>query len=160
MDIISATETWQLIWKMTVKKQIWNAYHCMENVRIQFKFKNTVFSCPYFPAFGLNAEISSINPLYSVRIQEDMDQKKLRIWTLLAHGKNYKKTTGSLWNYYRYEPSNPLSSNSESFKYKTSITGNTYNVDLTIIGSGGNPIANPNMVQIKLVNMKLKLLFH
>ena len=39
-----------------------------------------------------------------------------------------KKTTGSLWNYYRDEPSDPLSSNSESFKYKTSITGNTYNV--------------------------------
>ena len=34
-----------------------------------------------------------------------------------------------MWNYYRDEPSNPLSSNSESFKYKTSITGNTYNID-------------------------------
>ena len=36
-----------------------------------------------------------------------------------------------MFNYYRYEPSNPLSSNSESFKYKTSITctvGNTYTV--------------------------------
>ena len=31
------------------------------------------------------------------------------------------------WNYYRDEPSNLLSSNSESFKYKTSVTGNTYN---------------------------------
>ena len=36
-----------------------------------------------------------------------------------------------MWNYYRDEPSNPLSSNSESFKYKTSITGNTY-----IVGDG------------------------
>ena len=35
--------------------------------------------------------------------------------------------TGSLWNYYRDEPTNPLSSNSDSFKYKTNITGNTYN---------------------------------
>ena len=34
----------------------------------------------------------------------------------------------SLWNYYRDEPSNPLSSNSEYFKYKTSTAGNTYNV--------------------------------
>ena len=33
-----------------------------------------------------------------------------------------------MWNYYRDEPSNSLSSNSESSKYKTSITGNTYNV--------------------------------
>ena len=28
-----------------------------------------------------------------------------------------QKTTGSLWNFYRDEPSNPLSNNSESFKY-------------------------------------------
>ena len=34
-----------------------------------------------------------------------------------------------MWNYYRDQPSNPLSTNSESFKSKTSITGNTYNVD-------------------------------
>ena len=33
-----------------------------------------------------------------------------------------------MWNYYRDEPSDPLSSNSESFKYKRNITGNTYNV--------------------------------
>ena len=30
-----------------------------------------------------------------------------------------------MWNYYRDEPSDPLSSNSESFKYKTSIVGKT-----------------------------------
>ena len=30
-----------------------------------------------------------------------------------------------MWNYYRGEPSNPLSTNSESFKYKTSILGKT-----------------------------------
>ena len=46
---------------------------------------------------------------------------------MLEYSKNYRKTTGSLWNYYRDEPSDPLSSNSESFKYKTSIQGNTYN---------------------------------
>ena len=50
------------------------------------------------------------------------------MYNLFEYGKNYRKTTGSLWNYYRDEPSNPLSSNSESFKQKTSITGNTYNV--------------------------------
>ena len=32
-----------------------------------------------------------------------------------------------MWDYYRDEPSNPLSSNSESFKYKTCITENTHN---------------------------------
>ena len=51
------------------------------------------------------------------------------MYSLLEYSKNYKRTTGSLWYYYRDEPSNPFSTNSESFKYKTSITGNTYNVD-------------------------------
>ena len=50
------------------------------------------------------------------------------MYNLLEYCKNYRKTTGSLWNNYRDEPSDPRSSNSESFKYKTSITGNTYNV--------------------------------
>ena len=66
------------------------------------------------------------------------------MYNLLEYSKNYKKTAGSLWNYYRDQPSDPLSTNSESFKYKNNITGNTYNVDLTIIGDGGNPIPNPN----------------
>ena len=39
-----------------------------------------------------------------------------------------KKATGSLSNCYRDEPSNPFSSDSENFKYKTSIQGNTYNI--------------------------------
>ena len=58
---------------------------------------------------------------------EDLDVV-MPLYNLLEYSKSYKKTTGSLWNYYRDEPSNPLSSNSESFKYKTSITGNTYNI--------------------------------
>ena len=44
------------------------------------------------------------------------------VYNLLEYSKNYRKTSGSLWNYYGDEPSNPLSSNSESFKYKTSGT--------------------------------------
>ena len=47
------------------------------------------------------------------------------IYNLLEYSKNYRKTTDSLWNYYRDEPRDPLSSNSESFKYKTSIPGKT-----------------------------------
>ena len=47
------------------------------------------------------------------------------MYNLLEYSQNYRKTTESLGNYYRDEPSNPLSSNSESFKYKTSITGKT-----------------------------------
>ena len=70
------------------------------------------------------------------------------MYNLLEYNKNYRKTTGSLWNYCRDEPSNPLSSNSESFKYKTSIAGNNYNVGAGEVG----------YVQKKLVKMKLKLL--
>ena len=47
------------------------------------------------------------------------------MYNLLECSKNYKKRTGSLWNYYRDEPSDTLSTNSEYFKYKTSITGKT-----------------------------------
>ena len=50
------------------------------------------------------------------------------MYNLLEYSKSYRKTTGSLWNYYRDEQSNPLSTNSESFKYKTNITENTYNI--------------------------------
>ena len=74
---------------------------------------------------------------------EDVDVV-MPMYNLLDCSKSYRKTTGSLWNYYRDEPSDPLSLDSESFKYKTSITGNTYNVSLTIIGDGGNPVPNPD----------------
>ena len=47
------------------------------------------------------------------------------MYNLLEYSKNYRKTTVSLWNYYRDEPSDTLSTNSESLKYKTSITGKT-----------------------------------
>ena len=50
------------------------------------------------------------------------------MYNLLEYSKNYRKTTGSLWNYYRDEASNLLSSNSEFFKYKASITGKIYNL--------------------------------
>ena len=47
------------------------------------------------------------------------------MYNLLEYSKNYKKTTGSLWNYYRDQPSDPLSTTSESFIYKTRIVGKT-----------------------------------
>ena len=47
---------------------------------------------------------------------------------MLEYSKKNKKIAGSLWNYYRDEPRNPLSTNSEPFKFKANITGNAYNV--------------------------------
>ena len=55
------------------------------------------------------------------------------MYNLLEYSKNYNKIAGSLWDYYRDQPSNPLNTDPESFKYKASITGNTYN-----IGDGEN----------------------
>ena len=78
-------------------------------------------------AFKNNAPfINCISKINGVQIDnaEDLDVVT-PMYNLLEYSKNYRKTTGSLWN---YEPSNPLSSNSESFKYKTSITGNTNNL--------------------------------
>ena len=62
------------------------------------------------------------------------------MYNVLEYSKNYKKTTGSLQNYYRDEPSNPLSSNSKSFKYKTSITGKTYNIGADEEGYDANKV--------------------
>ena len=78
----------------------------------------------------------------------------MSMYNLLEYGKNYKKTTGSLWNYYRDEPSNPLSSNSESFKYKTSITGNTYNIGVGEAGYDANKVGkNETEVVISLKHL-------
>ena len=85
--------------------------------------------------------INCISKINGIKIDkaEDLDV----VMHLLEYNKNYKKATGSLWNYYRDEPSDPLSSNSESFKYKTSITGNTYNIDEKITNYDGNEVDNP-----------------
>ena len=59
------------------------------------------------------------------------------MYNLLEYSKNYRKTIGSLYNYYRDELSddnNPNNFpntnvvNSNTFKYKNKIIGNTYNV--------------------------------
>ena len=82
--------------------------------------------------------ISKINVI-KIENAEHLDVVML-MYNLLEYSKYYRKTTGSLWNYYRDEPSNPLSSDSESFKYKTSIHGNTYNVDKKITDDDGNEV--------------------
>ena len=60
------------------------------------------------------------------------------MYNLLEYSKNYRKTIGSLYNYYRDELSDDADDNNfdnikvvnlNTFKYKNKITGNTYNVD-------------------------------
>ena len=73
--------------------------------------------------------INCISKINGVKIHnaEDLDVV-MPMYNLLEYSKNYKKTTGSLWNYYRDESSDPLSSDSKSFRYKNNITGNIYNI--------------------------------
>ena len=52
------------------------------------------------------------------------DDFVMSIYNLIKYSDNYSKTSGSLWQYYDDEP-NDLLTNSESFKYKTKITGKT-----------------------------------
>ena len=83
---------------------------------------------------------------------EDLDIV-MPIYNLLEYSKNYKKTVGSLYNYYRDELSDDGNNNnflnnnvvdSNTFKYKNKIIGNTYNVDSTIAGAAGARVNNPN----------------
>ena len=76
------------------------------------------------------------------------------MYNLLEYGKNYRKTTGSLYNYYRDElnddadfnnhPNNNVVSSS-AFRYKSKLLGNTYDVSSTNDpGGGAARVANPN----------------
>ena len=76
------------------------------------------------------------------------------MYNLLEYRKNYRKTIGSLSNYYRNELNDDANLNnfannnvvsSNSFQYKNEIIGNTYNVDSTIVSAAaGARVANPN----------------
>ena len=80
------------------------------------------------------------------------------MYNLLEYSKSYSKTSASLWNYYRDELTDDTNDNngpnknvinSKSFKYKTSITGSTYNVTRRITDDDGNLANNPNYDQNK-----------
>ena len=71
---------------------------------------------------------------------EDADDLDIvmSMYNLLEYSKNYRKTIGLLYNYYRDELSDDADDNnfdnikvvnSNTFKYKNKITGNTYKVD-------------------------------
>ena len=73
---------------------------------------------------------------------------------LLEYSKNYRKTIGSLYNYYRDELSddnNPNNFpntnvvNSSAFEYKNKITGNMYNVAAGAAGHDANKIGKQDV---------------
>ena len=100
-------------------------------------------------AFKNNAPfINCISKINGVKIDNAQDlDVVMPIYNLLEYSKNYRKTTGS---YYRDEPINLLSSNSEYFKYKTSIAGNIYDAvageagyDATKVGKNEKEVVIP-----------------
>ena len=100
--------------------------------------------------------ISKINGVLAEN-PEDLDVV-IPMYNLLEYSKDYSKASASLWNYYRDKltdetnDSNDPNKNvtkSKSFKYKTNITGSTYNVPTRITDDDGNPANNPNYDQNK-----------
>ena len=78
------------------------------------------------------------------------------MYNLLEYSKNYRKTIGSLYNYYRDELSDDADDNnfdnikvvnSNTFKYKNKITGNTYNVD---VGAQGYDVNKNGTQEVEL----------
>ena len=77
--------------------------------------------------------INCISKINRVKIDnvEDLDVA-MPMYNLLEYSKNYRRTTGSLWNYYRYEPNSGTDANnithstlnSESFDYKANFMKN------------------------------------
>ena len=71
---------------------------------------------------------------------EDLDIV-IPMYNLLEYSKNYRNTTGSLWNFYRDEPNSGIGGrnnnvnysikDSKSFDYKASITGKLNGIDRT-----------------------------
>ena len=89
---------------------------------------------------------------------EDADDLDIvmSMYNLLEYSKNYRKTIGSLYNYYRDELSNDADNNnfinikvinSNTFKYKNKITGNTYNVNA---GAQGYDVNKNRMQEVEL----------
>ena len=87
-----------------------------------------------------NAPFVSCITRINEELTEDADDLDIvmPMYNLLQYSKNYRKTIGSLYNYYRDELSDDADDNnfdniklinSNTFKYKNKITGNTYNVN-------------------------------
>ena len=95
-----------------------------------------------------NAPFVSCKTRINCELIEDADDLDIvmPMYNLLAYSKNYRKTIGSLYNGYIDELTNDNNNNlanrnivnSNTFKYKTKIIGNTYNVDAAAAGYDAN----------------------
>ena len=95
-----------------------------------------------------NSALVSCITIINGELIEDTDDLDIvmSMYNLLEYSKNYRKTIGSLYNYYRDELINDNNNNfanrnivnSNAFKYKNKIIGNTYNVDAAAAGYDAN----------------------
>ena len=114
-----------------------------------------------------NASFVSCITRINGELIEDADDLDviMPMYNLLEYSKNYRKTIGSLYNYYRDEltndniPAKNVFNNvrvvkSNTFKYKNKIIGNTYSVDADAAGYD----ANKNGTRTKELAIPLKYL--
>ena len=101
-----------------------------------------------------NAPFVSCITRINSELIEDADDLDIvmSMYNLLEYSKNYRKTIGSLYNYYRDELSDNADDdnfdnikvvNSNTFKYRNKIIGNTYDVDAIPNPDGAGQIDNP-----------------
>ena len=103
-------------------------------------------------AFKNNAPfINCISKINGIKIDnaEDLDVV-MPMYNLLEYSKNYKKATGNMWNYYKDQPSNTLSSILSLLNIKQVLQ------KILIMLA----MMKKDMMQIKLVKKILMLLFH
>ena len=123
-----------------------------------------------------NAPFVSCITRINGELTEDVDDLDIvmPMYNLFEHSKNYRKTIGSLYNYYRDELSDNVDHdnfgnikvvNSNTFKYKNKIIDNTYDVDARIPNPDGAGqidnriyIANKNGTQEVELAIPLKYL--
>ena len=120
-----------------------------------------------------NAPFASCITRINGELIEDADDLDIvmSMYNLLDYSKNCSKTIGSLYNYYRDELSDDADDNnfdnikvvnSNTFKYKNEITGNTYDVDARIPNPDGagqidNPVYNVNKNGTQEVELAIPL---
>ena len=95
-----------------------------------------------------NAPLVSCITRINGELIEDADDLDIvmPMYNLLEYSNNYRKTIGSLYNYYRDELTNDNNNNfanrnvvnPNTYKYKNKIIGNTYNVDAVAAGYDAN----------------------
>ena len=110
---------------VTGKISVTNLNDAAYDRKLALKHNSLFFSC-----------VTKINNTL-IEDADDLDVV-MPMYNLLYYSKNYRKATGSLWNYYRDEPNSGYNNNNrdrihysikdlESFNYKKSITGKLEN---------------------------------